>query len=263
MDKGISTYYGFEGNWKERFNKIKKTGFTTYITSLDTRFDKQNGKISKQVKYAKKIGLKQSSVHASYDAKNLHNFWLENKKGDKLEKILIKEVKIAKKLGFRCLVVHLKGVPSEVGIKRLERILEICERIKLPIAIENLKNVEIIKHIRENVSSPYLKFCFDSGHQNLFNKETDFLELMQNDVIALHLHDNMGIKDDHTLKEFGNINWCELAQKLSKIEDISLDFELLNKEKHDKSEEYILATCFKNACELEQKIKEYKLRNKN
>ncbi len=261
LNKGISFYYGFNEPIKERAKMIKQAGFDCVITNADKNLNYQNGSIRKQIKLFKKYGLNVSSLHFSYNVSELKNFFLNNKIGDKLEKNLIKDIKIAHKYGFKCVVVHLLGKKSKIGLERLKRVLKVAEKYNTPLAIENINENEVLPYVFKNIDSPYLRFCLDSGHQHCFHPEVDYLSLYGNKLICLHLHDNMGDKDAHTLNCYGNINWEELAKKLAKCPEVSLDYELLFRQKSNLTAEEVLKICYKQAKELENKIEKYKKQN--
>lgn len=257
--KGISFYFGYSSNYKERVKLIKNAGFECVITSADPDRNKQNGSIRQQVKLFKEYGLKLSSLHMTYLGKELYNFFLDNKIGKKLEKRIIKDLHIAKKYGFSCVVVHLKGEKSDIGFDRIKRILKVCEKIDVPIAVENLENNQnLLIDIFEKFDSPYIKFCYDSGHNNCFDSDFDYLSKYGDKLICVHLHDNMGDRDSHTLNKYGNTDWDKVAEKLSKCKDVNLDYELLMYQKSDESEEDAVKLCFEQAKELEEKIAKYK-----
>ena len=230
MKKGISLFFGFKVPLEERVKMIKDAGFTHVITNADKKFDDQNGNIKEQIKLFKKYGLKVSSLHMQYDPNELPFFWEEGKRGDKLTKTLIKDVKLAKKYGFSCVVVHCKGKKyNEIGEERLKKVLKVCEKTKIPLAIENLGHPEIFFNIFKRIKHDYLKFCYDSGHNNAYDKEFDYLTNFSDKLVALHLHDNDGTSDQHTLNKYGNINWKEIGEKLKNHPDIVLDYEFLLK----------------------------------
>ena len=258
INKGISFFFGYEMTPEENAKQIKEAGFDCVITNADKRFDYQNGSIKKQVKLFHKFGLKLSSLHFQYKAEDLPNFFLDNKIGKILEKNLIKDIKIAKRYGFLCVVVHLYGKLSSVGIDRLKRVLKVAEKCNVPIAVENINENEILPWVFENIKSPYLRFCLDAGHQHCFYPDVDYLTLYGDRLICLHLHDNMGDKDAHTLNRFGNIDWEELAKKLARCPKVNLDYELLMKEKCNLSRGEVLKECFNQAAELEKMINKYK-----
>lgn len=259
MDKGISIYFGFDSDIEERVKKIKNAGFDAIITNADPRFNNQNGDIKKQVKLCKKYGLKLSSLHARYLNNELKYFFENGKIGDKLEKNLIRDIKIAHKFGFRCVVAHMDGENNYIGIERLKRVLVYARKYKIPLAIENINNNNSLDYIFENLEDEYLKFCFDSGHQHTFSPNRDILNEYGEKLVTLHLHDNDGTADQHTLNQFGNIDWDDLAKSLAKYNPVSLDYELLLYSMPSNiTEDEALKLCYQNACELEEKIKKYK-----
>lgn len=257
--KGITFYFGYDIVDKESNVKmIKEAGFECVMTNADKRFNNENGSIKSQVKLLKKYGLKHSSLHMQYKASELENFFLDNKIGKKLEKNLIKDLKIAKKYNFLCVVVHLVGEISQVGIDRFARILKVAEKLQVPLALENLKDNTPMRYFLNNFNSPYVKFCFDAGHQHCFTPNEDLLTEFRDRLICVHLHDNMGDADSHTLNEFGNIDWKEIAKKLSKCPPVNLDYELLFKKKCDYTAKEVLTKCINQAIELENLINKYK-----
>jgi len=259
MDKGISVYYGFLTDPKGRLDEISNAGFTSIMASPEAKFDWQNGKLKDQVKRAKKNNLKLSSLHASYDNATLKYFFEEGSVGDKLEKQLIKEIKIAKKFGFRCVVAHMLGTPKQVGLDRLYRVLKVCKKCNVPLAIENIDNVKPLDYIMANIKDPYLGFCYDSGHNHCFTPDRDFLTEYGDRLLALHLHDNDGTSDQHTLNQYGTIDWQDIAKKLAKCPEVPLDYELiLHKHNAKLTPTMALDMCYKNACKLETMIKKFK-----
>ena len=231
MEKGISLFFGYNMSSEKRAELIKKYGFDSVITSGDKRFRKQNGSLRKQVKIIRERGLKLSTLHMSYIQSDLHYFWEEGKKGEKLKKDLIKDVKNAKKYGFRCVVVHLFGEYSQVGKQRLLAVLNVCQKCNIPLAIENIDDQKLFVKVFEEIKHPYMKFCYDSGHNNVFDKDFGYLEKYGDKLIAVHLHDNNGEEDYHTLNKFGSINWNLLGRKLAKHSKnlMSLDYEIFMK----------------------------------
>ena len=63
----------------------------------------------------------------------------------------------------------------------------------------------------------------------------------------------MDEEDQHTLNKYGNLDWENLAKVLAKAkQDISLDYEILNKLENNAEE--VLSTVYNQACELENLI---------
>lgn len=257
---GISWFFGFKIEPEERVKLFKKYGFDCVITNADKKFDNQNSSIKKQIKLFKKYGIKLSSLHMRYDAESLPYFWINDKRGDMLVKTMIQDVKLAKKYGFTCVVVHLKGKYSSLGFERLKRVLKVCEKCDINLALENLStNKDILQKVFKNIKHKNLKFCYDAGHHNIWMKDIDLLEEYGDKLVALHLHSNDGSYDNHTLKKYGNVNWDKVAQKLAKLPEVSLDYELLmvNKPKNLTAEK-LLEECMKEAKWLQERIEYYR-----
>ena len=60
-------------------------------------------------------------------------------------------------------------------------------------------------------------FCYDSGHENCYNKGYGFLDVYHDKIFALHLHDNNGTADFHAIPGDGNIDWENISSKLKKF----------------------------------------------
>lgn len=276
MKKGICFHFGYVYNdLEEQVKAIKNAGFDCVMTNADPNMAKENGTIKQQVELFKKYGLELSSLHMQYKRDDLPHFWHDNNIGKRLEKTLKKDVKIAKKYGFKCVVVHLRGEPNEVGYERLRRILKVCEKAKVPLAIENIGNNHCFFKVFENIDSDWLKFCYDSGHNHAFDPQIDYLAKYGKKLVAVHLHDNLGPNPDekklkgltskkqsldmHTLNKYGNIDWKKIAEKLSLINNsINLDYEVMMVYRKDETADETLKEVFNQACELEKMIEGFK-----
>jgi len=259
MDKGISFYWGYNEDVDNRAKILNTIGFDCVITNADPKFNYQNGTIRQQVKLFKKYNLKPSSLHMRYNAQDLPYFWTKSSKGNWMEKRLIKDIKVASKYGFKCVVTHLKGIPAPIGLKRIERVLKVCEKYNIPLAIENTENIACFMYVFENINNKFLRFCYDSGHANCFNPQIDFLSTFGDKLICLHLHDNDGTDDQHTLNKYGNIDWNKLAQQLAQINyNGSLDYETLMVVKNNETMLDVAKEVYKQAIELEKMIENYK-----
>ena len=259
MNKGISFYFGYKISPQERAKLIHDYGFDTIITNADPKFNYQNGTLRKQMKIFKKYDLKPPSLHQQYNLEDLHYFWEEGAKGEELKKRLIKDVKLAHKYNFTCVVVHLDGKWSEIGRQRLLDVLKVCHKYNKPLAIENIHCQKLFVKVFDEIQDDMLRFCYDSGHNNTFDKDFDYLEKYGDKLITLHLHDNDGSSDMHTLNKFGNINWKRIGEKIAKHKNqlFSLDYEIfMSRTKQDIKAEECLKEVKKQADELESIINE-------
>jgi len=259
MKIGISFYFGYKLKTKEAVKLLKEHNFESVMTIADKKFTKTQGAISKQVKYFKKYNIELSSLHMRYEEGELPNFWVNNKIGDKLESNLKKDLKIAKKYGFKCVVVHLKGEYSDIGVNRINRLLKIAREINVPLAIENIDCQDLFIKVMDSIDDDYLKFCYDSGHNNCFDPEYNYLSKYGDRLVALHLHDNDGLNDDHTLNRLGNIDWDKISLSLSQCPNVNLDYELLMHKGRNMNPKEVLQECHKQGNELLKKIKEKRI----
>ncbi len=256
---GISWFFGFNIKPKERAKLLHRYGFERVMTNADKRLNKQNGTIGQQMKLFRKYHLQPSSLHMTYTREELPAFWKTGKLGDRLEKDLIRDVKVAKKYGFHSVVVHITGEYSKIGIQRLERVLDFCQKKNIYLAIENLDNQDLFLKVMENAKHPYLKFCYDAGHHNIWMRDIDILDRYGDKLTALHLHSNNGLVDQHTLSNYGTVNWEYIAQQLAERPTISLDYELLMKYcPEGMTAEDVVKQCAKDAKELESRIAFYR-----
>ncbi|MBP3345292.1 MAG: sugar phosphate isomerase/epimerase [Clostridia bacterium] len=257
MKKGITFYFGYHLSPEDKARLIAEAGFDCVMTS--DALPQQNSPLENQVKFLKKYNLSPSSLHMRYKTRHLPRMWKRGAGGERLKELLIEDVLSAAEHGFKCVVVHAIGRFSKIGKQRFLEVLDVCEKHGIPLAFENLsKNKKLLIKIFENIDHPYLKACFDCGHQNIWFKKFDFVDFFGDKLITLHLHDNCGRKDDHTINRFGTIDWKKIADKLRPYKDkLSLDYELLLhvKDPNQTAEEF-LAEAKAQADELERMIEE-------
>nr|HDM99500.1 sugar phosphate isomerase/epimerase [Deltaproteobacteria bacterium] len=87
------------------------------------------------------------------------------------------------------------------AVESLITLLECASKLNIPVMLENVYELdsEIHKDIFRKVKSPLLGFCLDVGHQNVFSKTSldKWLKALGDRLGQIHLHDNMGVHDDH------------------------------------------------------------------
>jgi len=102
-------------------------------------------------------------------------------------------------------------VPQEAYLTNLASIREICDfaaDFGILIAVEILEMLDTI-------GSHNVGFTFDVGHANTVGLVNDFLDLLAEKISHVHIHDNMGKKDEHLSLGRGNINWKFVMERLS------------------------------------------------
>ena len=133
--------------------------------------------------------------------------------------------------------------------RKLDVLLPEAEKRKIVICLENgmpkLCWPNRLLTIKNDYPTPYLGFCYDSGHANVMDHgreipdslprrnyagtgsepewEDHALEKMLPHVVNCHLHDNNGYEDQHLLPGWGNIDWkhtMDLLKKAPRLEVI-------------------------------------------
>lgn len=121
-----------------------------------------------------------------------------------------------------------------------------AERYGVTLALENVfeQGPDTIKKLLEKINSLHLGFCFDTGHWLLFSKKEwqEWLEVLGNHLVEVHLHDNNGEMDQHLPPGDGTFDFIGFlrylrAQRLSPLytlevhqeEDLPRSFETVTR----------------------------------
>ncbi len=142
-----------------------------------------------------------------------------------------RELDLFEELGVKAAVLHgggEKGVKlawekkkiHDVRLEALDSLLEHIRGYEVKIALETVRPLCFASDLLEVVNhSEQLGICLDTGHLNLFHGEsqTDFIRNAGKKLIALHLADNHGTKDDHLFPGNGQISWEGFADALQDI----------------------------------------------
>lgn len=232
---------------------IKNAGFShTFIEwgYDETRF--------LQVKQCEKNGLIIESAHTKYD--RINSMWTEGTEGNDFTDYLITSVKEAREVGIPCLIVHLTSgdyppPTSKIGADRFERVCEAGYKHGVDIAFENLRKTEYLDFVFENIDLPSRKFCYDCGHELLYNDGTGVLEKYADFLVTCHLHDNQGERDDHQIPFEGTMDWERLALRIARLNkagkwNIPLTLELKQKD----SRPDFAQLAFESLCKFEDRI---------
>ena len=168
----------------------------------------------------------------------------------------IKAMEIASEFGCRSYVLHVGAahycydrVPLEVlrplALDSLEKLLPTAEKLNMILAVENSfeksnSAKEVMDLINKFDNHPNIGACYDTGHANCMasapgktldkyepyfakcwwengvEQEDNALELMQDQIVTCHIHDNSGYGDLHGMPYDGTIDWPLLIPQLKK-----------------------------------------------
>lgn len=209
----------------EKAAAIKNAGFNG--TELFRFFDNREP-LADQYKAALEAGLSVEAVHADFCHTN--DVWGKSTKGDKWIDFLIECAREQGALGIPTMVVHLSrtSVPPEYNSTGLERFRLLCneaEKCGVRIAFENLRRTDYLEYALSNIPNAF--FCFDCGHEFLYDNGYGILEKYKNRLLCVHLHDNKGEKDSHLLPFDGTIDWEDMGERISQTsKSFALAFEV-------------------------------------
>lgn len=256
MNKSINLYINYNIDAKNKIDCIKETGYEEFYTGC---YDvKETLNMEEQLKYAQSIGLKCTMIHCSYVERELNDFWLDNEVGEKVLNNYLSQIERCKGL-TKNFVVHLNGskesIVSEIGLKRINKMLQLCEKYNINLCIENLFSAEEIPFIFKNIKHKNLKICFDIGHKNFLTPEFDLLNDYAKYVTVLHLHDNDGKNDLHQICGTGTIDWEHFAKQANKLnKDVVLSAEI---KYADEDYEKVIRNNFKALQKLDKLVEKY------
>ena len=213
---GVTTRYPIE----ERMAAIKSAGYD--CVCLDFEQDMVNTETSweNQMKLAQKYSLPVENVHLT--GTGMNSVWSDTPEGEFVKDRLIDELKHMSELGVKIGVAHVTwGLTSpekhfEIGLRRYCEAVEAAEKYGVQLALENSVFPEYVHYLFKHIKSTNLGFCFDSGHENAFTPGEDYLEKYADILIAMHLHDNDGVRDLHSMPLHGTIDWKRKVGQLNK-----------------------------------------------
>lgn len=124
----------------ETIDAIKNAGFKNVFIQW---YNKDwNPSQEEQLKYVREQGLNVIFAHLGYQ--NINDLWLENENGENLVPRYINDLKICKENNIPMVVMHLTSksvapIYNEIGIKRLQKIVDYAESLNIQVAFENTK----------------------------------------------------------------------------------------------------------------------------
>ena len=264
---GVNTQFGLPV--AEQIKLFKKTGFEAFFTDWYEN-------MADYKKLADELGMIYQSVHAPF--MNAAKMWKEDEEGAKAAVYgLLTCVRDCAEIGVPILIVHPyigfdnSGELIERGIERFGAIVQEAQKLNVNIAFENVEGELYLEKLMDSFKNySNVGFCWDSGHEQCYNRGKDMLALYGDKVIALHLNDNLGVRsydgkitptdDLHLLPGDGIINWNSAMSRLNRCGyDGILTFELNTDSKPGRHEndkygqipiEQYIAECYARACKI-------------
>lgn len=119
-----------------------------------------------------------------------------------------------------------------------DRMVDYAREKGVCVAFENLEGEEFLCALLERYRDrPHVGFCWDSGHDNCYPHQTDFLAAFGDRLIMTHINDNLGLRDPggapsgdddlHFLPYDGHIDWVNAMGRMKAApRQATLNFEL-------------------------------------
>ena len=243
----LGTFSGVEYSESEQIVLFKNAGFDGFFTGYES-----DGKIHELARVARENGMIYQSIHAPFLLSA--DLWKEGEKGEQYLNDIIKCVTVASEENIPLVIAHVYigfytgEKPTELGIQRLKKAVNIAKEKKVKIAFENAEGEEFLTCVMDAFKGEEsVGFCWDSGHEQCYNGYKDMLALYGDRLLGTHLNDNLGISradgkifwtdDLHLLPFDGIIDWVDAANRLNKVGyDGILTFELTVNSKPDRHE---------------------------
>jgi sugar phosphate isomerase/epimerase len=166
------------------------------------------------------------SIHGAFQDLILHS--RDNKISETTKSRYIQNLEIAKAMNAKYIVFHGNFNPLITHESYILNWIEqnarfwrdAISKYDITILIENVwePSPEIFRKLLDEVNSPLLKICFDTGHKNIFSKVPagQWFESLANEIDYIHVNDNNGDTDNELVPGDGNINWKEFSDNIKK-----------------------------------------------
>lgn len=229
---------------KEAVKMIKEAGFDCFDYSFCCRgndlpiFGENHREYACDLrKYIDEIGIFCNQAHAPFPLGYGIEFCESNPKYLRL----IRSMESASILGAKNIVVHAQHVPEETGedtfeynVRYYKSLIPYCEKFGISVAVENLARIdprrkcyiesfagtpEAQNKFLDEVNSPWIVACLDTGHASLVSVDPEkfILKSNKNRLKALHVHDTDFVEDRHTVPFICDLNWEAIMKNLKKI----------------------------------------------
>lgn len=209
---------------EQRLAAIKNAGFEETMFWWGTEYEATDGSRLKLYDTAIKLGLGVNTCH--FPSTHADYLWYGGEVADGYVKQFDEACRECGERDIKNLVLHLTRktitpAPNEHGIVNFAKMLNSAEKYGVVIAIENTRFLNYNDVILQNFTSPYIGFCFDSGHANCYTPNEQPLERYGEMLVTTHIHDNNGatgveMPDQHHLMGEGIVDFDRVFAGLKK-----------------------------------------------
>lgn len=237
----------------------KKLGFDGFFVGQEAANDE--AKVSELRAMAEREGLEIETIHSTIPG--CYDLWAEGDAGDGYVLVLKNNIDNCAKFSIPILVVHIQvkegtEILPELGIKRLEPVVEYAKEKGVRIAFENINEPELLFQVMEHFQDSHVGFCYDCGHEACHTPGVEFLPVLGERLFCTHLHDNDGVGDLHQLPFDGQLDFERICRQLNEVGyqgNITLELSYTGDYRDVISKEKFLQKAYDAACELQKKLR--------
>ncbi|AQT67299.1 Hydroxypyruvate isomerase [Anaerohalosphaera lusitana] len=219
---GIFSFFGYRLSLTTRVKLIRQAGFE--MTGLWWHeFAKGAEPLKDRPRIVRDHGLELDNVHIPY--RGAKALWSREKSRRQRYVDYCREcLEDCARHDIGKMVMHLsvgnKYVqPNGHGLDTLRQLAEFAENVGVDIAFENTRHIEMLDAVLDQIDSPAVSFCYDTGHDNVWGEPAGQIAVDWAERMSItHLSDNRGIMDWHSPIGEGNYDWPFLAETLSRCE---------------------------------------------
>ena len=168
------------------------------------------------------------SIHAPISDINIASLSERMREASTLE--LMATMEQAIEIGVTVVTIHpgtySMTVPGQEpkSIEKAKRSLRTLDRVTaefgIKMAVENMPSFKFFlgqraEELRALVDGTDMNICFDIGHANTTGETDNMIDILGDRIANIHVHDNMGDRDDHMTIGDGNADITKL-KRLSK-----------------------------------------------
>jgi sugar phosphate isomerase/epimerase len=106
-------------------------------------------------------------------------------------------------------------------LRSVEEILALAAPLGVRVALEVIPNAmataDALVELLDEVDLPGVGVCLDFGHAHMQGDVVDAVETLAGLLVATHVHDNHGQRDEHLAPYEGTIDWTGALMALQKI----------------------------------------------
>jgi sugar phosphate isomerase/epimerase len=140
-------------------------------------------------------------------------------------------LELARRVAVEVLVVHL-GLQDallasaadntrDAARRSVEAIAAYASSLGVRVALEVIPNAlstaDALVALVEDLDLPNVGICLDFGHAHMMGDVVDAIETLSGMLVATHVHDNHGTRDEHLPPFEGTIDWPGALMALQKV----------------------------------------------